>query len=245
MDIKKLSDKDLYFYGEGRLKEMSDVAIRYMAGQEFGAGETFVANVKREATSSYRGITGEDSEEDQQAESERNIMSENNTAAMVGGVVTGTLLDFVTLPVGFLKLLKAGGAVATGALQGSVAGGFGGLVQPTYTEFGDRKTMQVGAGVVGGAAIGGLLGRLFGGKTNKAASKAEQDAVRSVDEAGNVVDAQGNIMSKAGVNRDEVGNVLDEAGSVVTKASEAPLRMRNMLPILTGHRRSLGWTNVL
>jgi len=222
MDLNKLSDIDLSLYAQGRLREMSDVSLRYLAGHKFGAGETFVANVEREATSSYRGLSGEDSEEDQQAESERNMMSENNTAAMVGGVVTGTLLDFVTLPVGFLKLLKVGGAVATGALQGAVAGGFGGLVQPTYTEFGDSKTMQVGAGVVGGAAIGGLLGRLFGGKTNKAASKAEQDAVRSVDEAGNVVDAQGNIMSKAGVNRDEVGNVLDEAGSVVTKASEAP-----------------------
>ena len=115
-------------------------------------------------TSTIRGIgqmigVSEESQAAYIDEFENRVQLEQNPVAGYTGLIAGSLLDPVTLPVAFLKPIAVGGKVATGLARGAVAGGIGGFIEPTYEEFGDSTLLNVGAGVGLGGAIGAAVGK--------------------------------------------------------------------------------------
>lgn len=162
-NLELLSDTDLELLSQGRMEEMSDTSLRYLAGEEFGLGETALGSARRSVTSSLRGlgIMQPDGQSDQQAESEARIMEDVNPVTGVLGRLGGGLLDPVQLPAFVLAPIRIGGAILTGAARGAAAGGAGGAVEPVYPEFGDTRTTNILTGGVGGAVLGGALGAIL------------------------------------------------------------------------------------
>lgn len=154
-----LDETQLELGAQGRYDEMSETALRYLAGEEFGFGETFMANAQRAVTSSLRGlgISEPDPVEDQRLESEARLMGDRNMAGALAGGFVGSLLDPVQLPATVLAPIKLGGAVATGVARGAAAGAFGGAIEPVYEEFGDSRLKNIGVGTAFGAGIGGAV----------------------------------------------------------------------------------------
>ena len=168
-NLNLLSDADLLAYSEDRLGDMSDTALKYIAGEEIGATDAFTSNLSRAVGSSLEQIAGwlgaTESDETraviQQKESEARIAAETNPVAGFAGMAVGSVLDPVTIPVAFLKPLKVGGALATGALRGAVAGTAGGAVNPVFEEFGDSRLANIAFGAGLGGVIGGAAGKLL------------------------------------------------------------------------------------
>lgn len=200
-DYNNLSDIDLSLIVNGRGDEISEAAKKYLAGEEFGTMETLGRGVERGFTSSMRGIAGffgaEDGNdlEDKQKESEWRMMADTNPVAAYTGMIGGSIFDPVTIPAAFLKPIKLATTTGTMAARGAVAGAAGGAVEPIYSEYGDSRALNVGAGAAFGGALGGAIGKIFGksdveGKVAKAAvddaAKAETPQANAVDEILNI-----------------------------------------------------------
>lgn len=199
-DYNNLSDIDLSLIVNGRADEISEAAKRYLAGEEFGTMETLGRGVERGFTSSIRGIAGffgddDNNLEDKQKEAEWRMMADTNPVAAYTGMIGGSILDPVTIPAAFLKPIKFASATGTMAARGAVAGATGGAIEPIYSEYGDSRALNVGAGAAFGGALGGAIGKIFGksdveGKVAKAtvddAAKAETPDAKAVDEIINI-----------------------------------------------------------
>ena len=190
INLDLLSDEDYKAYTEKRYADLSPDAQKYLSGEGFGTAETLVESAGQGFSSSLRGLVGllpendfisVDKEADLEAERRSRMMLETNPLAGWGGLLVGSALDPVTLPAALLKPLTIGGAAATGALRGSAAGAFGGVLEPVYEEMGDSRVMNILGGAGLGAGLGGLIGKMFGRSTPKAATEAETEAAKIID----------------------------------------------------------------
>jgi len=186
-----LSYEDLKADTEGRYDDMSEDALRYVTGEGWGTGEALLSNMSQGITSSLRGLAGMlpendfitiDEKADLENERRARMMLETNPIAGWAGLISGSILDPVTLPATVLKPLSW-------ALKGALGGATGGALDPTYSEFGDSKVMNILAGAGLGAGLGYGLGKLFGrfgkaGEAEKDAAKIlnSEDPLKAVDE---------------------------------------------------------------
>ena len=186
-----LSYEDLKADMEGRYDDMSEDALRYVTGEGWGTGEALLSNMSQGITSSLRGLAGMlpendfitiDKEADLENERRARMMLETNPIAGWAGLISGSILDPVTLPAAVLKPLNW-------TLKGALGGATGGALDPTYSEFGDSKVMNILAGAGLGAGLGYGLGKLFGrfgkaGEAEKDATKIlnSEDPLKAVDE---------------------------------------------------------------
>ena len=194
-----LSTKDLLAYTEDRFKDMSEDSLRYVTGEGWGTGESLLANMSQGVTSSLRAIAGMtgnlDEEADVENERRARMMLETNPIAGWAGLITGSILDPVTLPAAVLKPFGW-------ATKGAIAGTTGGALEPVYGEFGDSRTMNILAGAGLGAGLGAILGKLIG-------RSGKQTAEKILDEG------------QTGKAVGEAGQVLDETGAAVKAVDEA------------------------
>ena len=186
-----LSYEDLKADTEGRYDDMSEDALRYVTGEGWGTGEALLSNMSQGITSSLRGLAGLlpendfitiDKEADLENERRARMMLETNPIAGWAGLISGSIFDPVTLPAAVLKPLNW-------TLKGALGGATGGALDPTYSEFGDSKVMNILAGAGLGAGLGYGLGKLFGrfgkaGEAEKDATKIlnSEDPLKAVDE---------------------------------------------------------------
>lgn len=131
---------------------------------EDSALDVFINQGYEGLTSSIRGIgqllgLSEQSQADYIDEFNNRVQLEQSPVAGYSGLVAGSILDPVTLPVAWLKPIAVGGKVATGLARGSVAGATGGVIEPTYEEFGDSRLFNVAGGAVLGGGIGAAVGK--------------------------------------------------------------------------------------
>ena len=194
-----LSIEDLQAYTQDRFDDMSEDSLRYISGEGWGTGESLLANMSQGVTSSLRAIAGMtgnlDEEADVENERRARMMLETNPIAGWAGLITGSILDPVTLPAAVLKPFGW-------ATKGAIAGTTGGALEPVYGEFGDSRTMNILAGAGLGAGLGAILGKLIG-------RSGKQTAEKILDEG------------QAGKAVGEAGQVLGETGAAVKAVDEA------------------------
>ncbi len=101
------------------------------------------------------------------------ILSEGESFAKWSGIISGSVIDPVSVPAGFLKFIKAGTVAKELAAKGSAQAIFGGLVSPTYKEnWSDILAEKAEKTIVGGI-FGGLLGGTLGKGVDILAKRAE------------------------------------------------------------------------
>jgi len=131
---------------------------------EDSALDVFINQGYEGLTSSIRGVgqllgLSEQSQADYIDEFNNRVQLEQSPVAGYSGLIAGSILDPVTLPVAWLKPIAVGSKVATGLARGSVAGATGGAIEPTYDEFGDSRLFNVAGGAVLGGGIGAAVGK--------------------------------------------------------------------------------------
>ena len=182
LDLSLIPDADLAALRANDLPSVSDATLNYLRGEGGSSWDAFTTNLKRGFTSSMRGlgIYQPDEAADLQTERESRMLLDTNPLAGWSGLIVGSIFDPITLPAAVLKPIAIGGKIATGALRGSIAGGFGGAIEPTYEEMGDSRTINIVAGLTLGGGVGAgaaALLRKFG--IDADLSKAAPDEVET------------------------------------------------------------------
>lgn len=216
---------------------------RNEAGEGKGSLETFTSQFGEGFASSLRGVaqkledvTGGFVKDTKSYEDEfqSRVDLAQNPVAGYTGLIIGSVFDPVTLPTLALKPLTIANSVTkTMALRGSAQGAFGGLLEPTYEQFGDSTALNVGAGGVVGGGLGAGLGRLgvkLGAlsETEKAERKAAEQAA---DEA-----AQAEA-KRIRLQEEETRRVIKEVYDDVDLDAEMPTR--DFLPDAEAERLSI------
>mgnify|MGYP001457271206 CR=1 FL=1 len=153
---------------------------------EESSGSVFFNQLGEGLESSIEGISNltglgfyEDSYED---EFRNRVELEQSPYAGYGGLLVGSILDPVTLPVAFLKPVTLGSKVATGIARGGVVGAAGGAVEPVFEEFGDSRLLNTTVGAAFGGALGGALSK-FIARDVPIKSKIDADEAEEASEA--------------------------------------------------------------
>ena len=159
------------------------VEVDSIVGEQYGIGDTLGTQFGRSMGSSIRSIKGKlglntevDDYEDQVAEYESRKMFEQNPVSSFGGMLAGGFADPITLPALALKPISFASKVGTYAARGGVQGGLGGLLEPTYDQYGDSTVLNIMAGVTLGSGLGAGVGKLVSkyGATPKSEADVEQ-----------------------------------------------------------------------
>lgn len=188
IDWNLLSIEDLRAYTEKRYDDMSVDSLRYVTGEGFDTGEALMSGLGRGFSSGLRGIVGAmipendfisiDREADVEQERKQRMMQETNPLAAYGGLVLGSIFDPINLPAGILSGVKSL------AGKGAAAGGFGGLIEPTYEEFGEGLA-QTGINIAAGAGVGAGIGVIASKLLSKFGIKADSPtAAKEAEQAG-------------------------------------------------------------
>lgn len=160
------------------------VEVDSIVGEQYGIGDTLGTQFGRSMGSSIRSIKGKlglntevDDYEDQVAEYESRKMFEQNPVSSFGGMLAGGFADPITLPALALKPISFASKVGTYAARGGVQGGLGGLLEPTYDQYGDSTVLNIMAGVTLGSGLGAGVGKLVSkyGATPKGTEETSED----------------------------------------------------------------------
>lgn len=169
----EVSEDMMRMYSPDQVRQMLvQDAARY--AEENGIDlDSFSRQFTKEVTSTSRGIqemvTGErttDAKSDFLAE----VAIEKDPWKAYTGMAAGALLDPVTLPAAFLKVLKLG-RIGTAALAGAFGGGTGAVRE----EYGESRLMNAAFGAGAGGVLGAgveLLMKKFGVNSVEALQKA-------------------------------------------------------------------------
>ena len=155
-------------------------------GEQYGIGETLFRAAERGLTSTARGIeqmaTGDIDQgislsgtSDFEKERELRIMLQQNPISGYSALLLGSLADPVTLPFAWTKLLKSANIVAQATSRSAAGGATGGLLEPTYEEFGDSAVLNIMAGAGLGAGIGAVAGKVLQRVSEGPSVKVEGD----------------------------------------------------------------------
>ena len=226
-------------------------------GEQYGIGETLFRAAERGLTSTARGLeqmaTGEIDQgislsdtSDFEKERELRIMLQQNPLSGYSALLLGSLADPVTLPFAFTKLIKSANIVKQGLSRGAAGGATGGLLEPTYEEFGDSAVLNVMAGAGLGAGLGAVAGkviqRIEEGPTVKVEGDEEGVTIpQQIREDGKLKDEVFQAIEDtelAGIEA-RVGQNLQEAGAIedVQKLAEA-LPRRQLADVPTPEARA-------
>lgn len=210
-------------------------------GEQYGIGETLFRAAERGLTSTARGLeqkfTGEIDQgislsgtSDFEKERELRIMLQQNPLSGYSALLLGSIADPVTLPFAWTKLLKSANIVAQATSRSAAGGATGGLLEPTYEEFGDSAVLNIMAGAGLGAGLGAVAGkvlqRIDEGPSVKVEGNEEGIVVpQSIREDGKLKDEVFQAIEDtelAGIEA-RVGQNLQEAGAIedVQKLAEA------------------------
>ena len=185
-------------------------------GEQYGIGEILYRAAERGLTGTARGIeqsaTGEiepglnlfGSEDltDLEKERELRIMLEQNPVLGYSALLLGSLADPVTLPFAFTKLIKSANIVKQATSRTAAGGLAGGLLEPTYEEFGDSVVLNTILGTGLGAGLGFTAGKVLQRVAEGPTVKVEGD------EDGVVIPQQ---IREDGKLRDEVFQTIEGA----------------------------------
>jgi len=226
-------------------------------GEQYGIGETLFRAAERGLTSTARGLeqkfTGEIDQgislsgtSDFEKERELRIMLEQNPLSGYSALLLGSLADPVTLPFAFTKLIKSANIVKQATSRGAAGGATGGLLEPTYEEFGDSAVLNIMAGAGLGAGLGAVAGkviqRIEEGPTVKVEGDEEGVTIpQRIREDGKLKDEVFQAIEDtelAGIEA-RVGQNLQEAGAIedVQKLAEA-LPRRQLADVPTPEARA-------
>jgi hypothetical protein len=226
-------------------------------GEQYGIGETLFRAAERGLTSTARGIeqmtTGEIDQgislsgtSDFEKERELRIMLQQNPLSGYSALLLGSLADPVTLPFAFTKLIKSANIVKQGLSRGAAGGATGGLLEPTYEEFGDSAVLNIMAGAGLGAGLGAVAGKVIQRLEEGPSVKVEGDeegivVPQSIREDGKLKDEVFQAIEDtelAGIEA-RVGQNLQEAGAIedVQKLAEA-LPRRQLADVPTPEARA-------
>jgi hypothetical protein len=226
-------------------------------GEQYGIGETLFRAAERGLTSTARGLeqsfTGEIDQgislsgtSDFEKERELRIMLQQNPLSGYSALLLGSLADPVTLPFAFTKLIKSANIVKQGLSRGAAGGATGGLLEPTYEEFGDSAVLNIMAGAGLGAGLGAVAGKVIQRLDEGPSVKVEGDeegivVPQSIREDGKLKDEVFQAIEDtelAGIEA-RVGQNLQEAGAIedVQKLAEA-LPRRQLADVPTPEARA-------
>lgn len=193
--------------------DINNVLVKMDAelGEQYGIGETLFRAAERGFTSTARGLEQtftDDIEQglgtdttDLEKERELRVMLEQNPVSGYSALLLGSLADPVTLPFAFTKLIKSANLVAQGATRAGAGGAVGGLLEPTYDEFGDSTVMNILYGTGFGAGLGAVAGKVLQRAVEGPSIKVEGD------EEGIIVPES---IKRDGKLRDEVFQAFDD-----------------------------------
>ena len=184
-----LSQQKNFNYGKATSSGYSDgEIISHLLGA--GAFDAFTSQFVYNMGESALGLTqagtkvagGEFNKKRAQAFSDAaDILSEGESFGKWAGIISGSIVDPVSIPAGFLKFLKSASLVKELAMKGGAQGFFGGLVAPTYKEdWGDilaEKAEKTVVGTVFGGGIGAGLGKGIDLLSKRAEVKAKEPAI--------------------------------------------------------------------
>jgi len=220
-------------------------------GEQYGIGETLFRATERGLTSTARGIeqmaTGDIDQgislsgtSDFEKERELRIMLQQNPISGYSALLLGSLVDPVTLPFVWTKLLKSANIVTQATSRGAAGGVTGGLLEPTYEEFGDSAVLNIMAGGTLGAGIGAVAGKVLQRVSEGPSVKVEGDeegiiVPQSIREDGKLKDEVFSALDDVELASIEarVGQSLQETGAIedVQKlAEELPRRQLADVP---------------
>lgn len=226
-------------------------------GEQYGIGETLFRAAERGLTSTARGLeqmaTGEIDQgislsgtSDFEKERELRIMLQQNPLSGYSALLLGSIADPVTLPFAWTKLLKSANIVAQATSRSAAGGATGGLLEPTYEEFGDSAVLNIMAGAGLGAGLGAVAGkvlqRIDEGPTVKVEGDEEGVTIpQQIREDGKLKDEVFQAIEDtelAGIEA-RVGQNLQEAGAIedVQKLAEA-LPRRQLADVPTPEARA-------
>lgn len=151
---------------------------------EKSSGEVFFNQMGEGLSDTFEGLaqlTGLPAITSYEDEFRNRVELETNPYAGYSGLLIGSILDPVTLPAAFLKPIKVGGKLLTGAARGATAGTLGGAGGATFEEFGDDRLTNTLVGSAFGAGIGGVLSRYIARDVdNDAVAKTLEDTESAV-----------------------------------------------------------------
>tara|TARA_R110000772_G_scaffold8084_1_gene26880 strand:- start:2025 stop:4178 length:2154 start_codon:yes stop_codon:yes gene_type:complete len=161
IDLSLIPDADISALAAENLPDVSQATLDYLLDKG-SSWDAFTANAGRSITSGLRGlgVYQPDEAEDLQAEREARMLYDTNPASAIAGMVTGGLLEPVSLPFFFLKPIKLASSVYTAAARGAASGAVYGGIEPVYDEFDDSRMMNIGVGIGFGGLIGGAAGKI-------------------------------------------------------------------------------------
>ena len=208
-------------------------------GQAFARGFSAEAGSELVGAGQLLGI--EPSEEAVAEEQEARVAGETNPIATGLGRFVGGLINPSTLLPGSVLLKGAKGVAAAGA----IGGGASGFLRPIYDEEDMGRGASTALGAVGGAAIGGLLGKLFGKSLTKQADEVVDGTPGTAGKVEPSTSAE--TLTKTEVEspftEDELARLLDiqqrvQTGELVTQAEQRFLRdFEDKLPPLSDDAR--------
>ena len=192
---------------------------------EESSGSVFFNQLGEGIESSIEGIsdlTGLGFYQDSYADEFRNrVQLEQSPWAGYGGLLVGSILDPVNIPVAFLKPITFGSKLATGVVRGAAVGAAGGAVEPVFEQFGDDRLQNTLVGSVFGAGLGGALSRFI---ARDVPSKAEtedatEEAFQSLEVSMNRAEGyEGVEATPLPQTRTQVGVTPEEAGARASQA---------------------------
>ncbi len=226
-------------------------------GEQYGIGETLFRAAERGLTSTARGIeqmaTGDIDQgislsdtSDFEKERELRIMLQQNPISGYSALLLGSLADPVTLPFAWTKLLKSANIVAQATSRSAAGGATGGLLEPTYEEFGDSSVLNIMAGAGLGAGIGAVAGKVLQRVSEGPSVKVEGDeegivVPQSIREDGKLKDEVFSAIDDVELASIEarVGQSLQETGAIddVQKLAEG-LPRRQLADVPTPEARA-------
>lgn len=243
-------------YTEAQInKALIDLDAR--EGEQYGIGETLFRAAERGLTSTARGLeqmaTGEIDQgislsgtSDFEKERELRIMLQQNPLSGYSALLLGSIADPVTLPFAWTKLLKSANIVAQATSRSAAGGATGGLLEPTYEEFGDSAVLNIMAGAGLGAGLGAVAGKVLQRIDEGPSVKVEGDEEgvtipQQIREDGKLKDEVFQAIEDtelAGIEA-RVGQNLQEAGAIedVQKLAEA-LPRRQLADVPTPEARA-------
>ena len=194
-------------------------------GQAFARG--FSAEAGSELTGAGQLLGIEPSEEAVAEEQEARVAGETNPIATGLGRFVGGLINPSTLLPGTVLLKGAKGVAAAGAL----GGGASGFLRPVYDEEDLGRGANTALGAVGGAAIGGVLGKLFGKSLTKKADEVVDGTQGTAGkvEASTAEETLTKVEEEPPFTEAELTRLLDiqqriQTGELVTQAEQRFLR---------------------
>ena len=200
--------------------------------RDYGLAETAAMGLERGVTTSARTLAGGKSEEvtpgyedpltgmigtppaqdpvetDDIKELKFRIARDQNPIVGYGSQIIGNIAD----PAGWVIPFGKAATIGQFVKQGVAAGTVGGVLEPTYEEFGDSRLANIAGGAIGGGVITAAVGKAFKKQLfPEQEAKVDPDAGPSSLEPGMIkgIDEDGNPITVTGTTKTDPASTLE------------------------------------